>query len=129
MSVSLGTAQKALGLPVAAASDSRSTAVAERDPLETRIEAVTAQVERYASEAPEAVKDEAVLRVLGYLLDGAKRHHDQIDLQLKTASHVGESSSPLQFPTMPDRPQPNAFYHSGASALLAPWRVHGAGAI
>ena len=55
-------------------------------------------VERYAKGAPSAVRDEACLRVIGYLYD-------------RPPEHANRGNSPL--------------FHSGAQALLMPWREPG----
>ena len=74
-----------------------------------------ALVERYAPMAPQAIRDEAVIRCLGWL---ASRPHDSRLSQ--DAVGVQTSWSPGQL---------SALRHSGAMALLSPWKVRRAGAI
>ena len=71
----------------------------------TRVrDAVTALVEKYAPDAPDAVKDQATVQAVGYIWE-----------------------SPASAPARMNFA--NAMQNSGANALLAPWRVHGAGVI
>ena len=77
--------------------------------------AATALVERYAPEAPEAIRDEATIRTAGWLAEqpaGAVR-----------SESVGDISTAFA-PAMT-----SALRHSGAMALLSPWKVRRAGAI
>ena len=62
-------------------------------------------VGRYAPRAPDAIRDEAILRVCGYLYDAP------------TTTEPGSVGRlhPLRL--------------SGAAPLLAPWRIHSAGVI
>ena len=71
----------------------------------TRIQnAVTELVERYSPDAPDSVKDQAVVQCVGYIWESP-------------------AASPARMNFA------NAMQNSGANALLAPWRVHGAGVI
>ena len=82
----------------------------------TRLLAVaTALVERYGADAPDEVDDEATIRVVGYL-------HDQ-----PRASIRAESVGSLSVDYAPSRQ--GALRHSGAMALLSPFKVRRAGAI
>ncbi len=76
--------------------------------------AATERVERYASAAPEAIQNEAVIRYAGYL----------------AASDFGgivkEGIGPRDVVYTTNHA--NAFRSSGAAGLLAPWRVRRAGA-
>ena len=76
---------------------------AETDVLMRLKKAVCAHVERWAPLAPDAILTEAAVRMAGYLYDAP------------TASDGGAYAS--------------AFEHSGAAALLAPWRTHRAGLV
>ena len=76
----------------------------------------SARVERYAPGAPQAVRDEAVIRLAGYLA-GA----DYGGILSETT--VG-SATLTHAPNHAD-----AFRRSGAAGLLAPWRVRRAGVI
>lgn len=70
----------------------------------TRLLAVaTATVEQRAPKAPDAVQDEAVVRMAGYLYD-----------QPNAGRNMAYAA---------------ALRNSGGLALLLPWRVHGAGVI
>ena len=75
----------------------------------------SALVERYASNAPEVVKDEAVIRCAGWLWgapsDGLRR---------ETTGPFTASWSPTMT---------GAFRNSGAMVLLSPWKVRRAGVI
>ena len=69
----------------------------------TRIQnAVTALIEQYAPDAPDAVKDQATVQAVGYIQEAP-------------------ASAPARMNFA------NAMQNSGANALLAPWREHGAG--
>ena len=82
----------------------------------TRLLAVaTALVERYADGAPDAIANEAVIRCAGWLAEqpsAAIRSETEGDISTSYAStHM------------------SALRHSGAMALLSPWKVRRAGAI
>ena len=72
-------------------------------------------VERYAPDAPQPVKNEAVVRCAGWLQ------------QQPSAAIRGETVGPLSVDYAPTHM--SALRHSGAMALLAPWKVRRAGAI
>ena len=74
-----------------------------------------ALVERYAPSAPQAIKNEAVIRCAGWL-------HGQPAAAVRTEAQ-GEISTSYA-PTMQ-----SALRHSGAMALLTAWKVRRAGAI
>ncbi len=98
------------------ASAGLETALDLDDPETARlVEAASAIVDRYAAGAPEAVRDEAVVRVAGYLAEcpPAPIRHER----------VGEISTGFH------RDSQSALRHSGAMALLSPWKVRRAGAI
>ena len=84
-----------------------------------RLEAVgataAALVERYAANAPQAVKNEAVTRTAGYLMEQP--------MPAIRESSIGE----LSYAIAPSHV--SALRHSGAMALLSPWKVRRAGAI
>ena len=75
----------------------------------------TALVERYAPDAPEALQNEAVIRVVGWLVG------------TNPASVVSESVGSLE--TSYAVGQKSALRHSGAMALLSPWKVRRGGAV
>ena len=76
---------------------------AENDTALTRIQgAVTALVEKYAPDAPDAVKDQAIVQACGYIWDSP-------------------AASPARMNFA------NAMMNSGAYAQLSPWREHQAG--
>ncbi len=80
-----------------------------------RVGAVAAAlVERYAPAAPQAVKDEAVIRAAGWLAD-------------QPPAVAKETVGPMSVEYMPARQ--SALRHSGAMAMLSPWKVRRAGAI
>ena len=73
----------------------------DREILTDALATADAMVERYAPEAPEAVRDQAKVQTTAYL-------------------YAGRSS---------DDPPPDALRHSGSVSLLSPWRVHRAGVV
>ena len=75
----------------------------------------TALVERFAPAAPEAIQNEAVIRVSGWLAEqpAAAIRSDKIG-DLETAFAPTHTS---------------ALRHSGAMALLSPWKVRRAGVV
>ena len=75
----------------------------ETDVLTRLLAVATAMVEKHAPNAPEAVQNEAVVRVASYLFD-----------QPNASARQAYSS---------------AFRNSGARGLLLPWRVHGLGVV
>ena len=79
-----------------------------------KLETAKALVERYAPAAPEAVANEAALRVIGYLFD-------------RSAGLVERSSDGLTVASAPG--QISALRHSGAMALLSPWKVRRGGVV
>lgn len=74
-----------------------------------------ATVERYAPLAPEVVQNEAVVRVVGWLVDSPASNI--------MAANVGEVRHDFAVGQL------SALRHSGAMALLGPWKVRRAGAI
>ena len=72
-------------------------------------------VEREAPGAPQAIKNEAVVRMAGYLS------------QADYGSHRQETIGPLSVEYVVNHAA--AFRNCGAKALLAPWRVRRAGVI
>jgi hypothetical protein len=79
-----------------------------------KLEAAKALVLRYAPDAPDAIHDEAVIRTVGYLFDRSPA------LQDRRSDGIDVSQAPGQI---------SALRHSGAMALLSPWKVRRAGAI
>ena len=73
-------------------------------------------IQRYAPGAPQASKDEALVRYAGYLAQ--TRQHG--------LTKISAGSVDLEFT---ERSHAAAFQHSGAKALLSPWRVRRAGVI
>ena len=86
------------------------------EPTGTRLLAVaTALVERFAPDAPEAIQNEAAIRVCGWLAHTAPGSIAQVTTGPRTTEYaVG---------------QKGALRHSGAMSLLSPWKVRRAGAI
>ena len=82
----------------------------------TRLLAVaTALVERYAPDAPDAISNEAAIRSAGWLAD-----QPSAAIRSETEGDISTDYSPSQM---------SALRHSGAMALLSPWKVRRAGAI
>ena len=79
------------------------------------IEVASALIERYAPGAPEAVKTEAIVRCVGYL-------------QESPAAPV-RSEKTGDIVTGYHRDSLSALRHSGAMAILSPWKIRRAGAI
>ena len=101
MALTAQTLAAALGVP-----QDRATAL---------LAAMTALVNRYAPDAPEAVRDEAALRVAGYL-------NEQPGAAV-TSESVGDVATRYAAGNV------SALRHSGAMALLSPWKVRRAGVI
>ena len=74
-----------------------------------------AMVERYAPGAPQAVKNEAVIRFAAYLAQTPKGG----------ITKIGTRGLDIEFSTN----HAAMFRNSGAAALLSPWKVRRAGAI
>ena len=75
-------------------------------------------VEKHAPSAPQSVKDEAIVRLSGWLFHRVPRAMERVS--------VGDISMDFR-PYL--RSTPAAMMHSGAAALLSPWKVRRAGAI
>ena len=75
----------------------------------------SALVERYAPEAPEAISNEAAIRSAGWLAD-----QPSAAIRSETEGDISTDYAPSQM---------SALRHSGAMALLSPWKVRRAGAI
>ena len=74
-----------------------------------------ALVERYAPDAPEAVQNEAVIRTAGWLDEQPRG-----GVRSETIGDEAYEYAPAMV---------SALRHSGAMALLSPWKVRRAGAI
>ena len=84
--------------------DSLATAIRADATTAARLRPVAvAVIERYAPDAPDAVKDEAAVRVAGYLLD-------------QPPAPAGDGHAA-------------ALRNSGAAALVSQWRVRRAGVV
>ena len=82
----------------------------------TRLLAVaTALVERYADGAPDAIANEAVIRCAGWLAE-----QPAAAITSETEGDIRTSYAPTAM---------GALRHSGAMALLSPWKIRRAGAI
>ena len=77
--------------------------------------AATALVDRFAPAAPEAIKDEATIRTAGWLAE-----QPAASVRSEAVGDVSTAYAPAMA---------SALRHSGAMALLAPWKVRRAGAI
>ena len=78
--------------------------------------AAAARVEKYAEDAPQAVKDEAVIRFAGYMNETGKRQ----GFGSLRADSVDTISIKLDHTI---NPASGAFRRSGAMSLLSPWRM------
>ena len=76
--------------------------------------AATELVERYAPDAPIAVKDESVLRCIGWIIQSPESGMRSRTVGPISADYVPSMTGALRM--------------SGAKGLLAPWRVRRAGA-
>ena len=75
----------------------------------------TALVERYAPEAPEALQNEAAIRICGWLVHTAPGSIARVETGPRATEYAVA--------------QKGALRHSGAMSLLAPWKVRRAGAV
>ena len=81
----------------------------------TRVLAVASElVMRHAPDAPNAISNEAVIRTAGWLAE-----QPSAAIRSETEGDIRTSFVPTQ----------SALRHSGAMALLSPWKVRRAGAI
>ena len=100
--------------------------------LQRTATAVSARVERYAPDAPTAVKSEAVVRAVAYLRDtqGAQREF-QPDRNAKARNLNPTESTGFASTDWAPAPEMSAgwFRRSGAMSLLSAWRVHGVGLV
>lgn len=76
-------------------------------------EAIAAMIEKYAAAAPQALKNEAAIRVGGWLLEAP------------AASIRGQTIGPMTNEYAAG--QYGAMLHSGAKSMLYPWRTKTAG--
>lgn len=105
MAVTAQQAERYLGLPEKGrveAFDARAPKDPPKDRIETLVATATALVSKYAPDAPESVSDEAILQVVSYVHDGPGPKDRRV------VTH-------------------NAMLHSGAAAMLSPWKVRRAG--
>ena len=72
-------------------------------------------VQRYAPDAPDAIKDEALIRISGYLKSQPKAPQQSVTVGPMTASYTTSALS--------------AARNSGAYALLSPYKIRRAGVI
>ena len=77
--------------------------------------AAAALVERYAPDAPAAIKCEAVIRCAGWL-----REAPSYGARMESEGEISTTFSPSMT---------GALRHSGAMALLSPWKVRRAGVL
>lgn len=93
-----------------------ATAIGVDSTVATRLLPVaTALVERSAPDAPGAVQDEAVIRCAGWLAEQPAAS--------RLSGQTGDISASYTVGSL------SALRHSGAGALLSPWKVRRAGAI
>ena len=79
-----------------------------------KLEAAKLLVERFAPNAPASIQNEACLRTIGYLFDRSA------GLQERSSDGLTVAQAPGQI---------SALRHSGAMALLSPWKVRRGGAV
>ena len=72
-------------------------------------------VERYAPDAPHAISNEAAIRTAGWLAE-----QPAAAIRAETEADISTSYAPSM---------QSALRHSGAMALLSPWKIRRAGAI
>lgn len=77
-----------------------------------RLTAATAMVTRYAAGAPDAIHDEAVYRVVGWLTS-----------RMPAAAAFQRKDADVEYSVEQAATGVSALRHSGAMALLSPWRV------
>ena len=103
------TSAEASGLTVAELREAIGAANIPDERLESLLETATAMVERFASAAPQAVKNEATIRLAAWV-----KSSPATELFSLSVGGVDMSYRPLA--------SRNAMRSSGASGLLAPWR-------
>ena len=89
--------------------------VTDEDTLDRLGAAAAALVERYAPDAPSEIKNEATIRCAGWLAQ-----HPAASVRSESVGDIRTSFAPTHL---------SALRHSGAMALLSPWKVRRAGAI
>ena len=104
---------------------------AEFDDIDRNLQRIaaasSARIEQYAPNAPQAVKDESLVRMVAWLKDtlGASRYF-RPDEQLRTLNPPAANARAEEFPATDWTPggqfSDRAFRGSGAMALLGPWR-------
>ena len=72
-------------------------------------------VERYAANAPQAIKNEATIRCAGWL--------SEQPMSARRSTSIGELSADFVVSSM------SALRHSGSQAILSPWKIRRGGAI
>ena len=87
----------------------------DADTAERLLKVATELCERYAPGVPEVIANEAVIRCVGWLADTPAP-----SLQSEQYGDLGATWAPGQI---------SALRHSGAMALLSPWKQRRAGAI
>ena len=95
--------------------------------LQRTAAAASARIEKFAPAAPQAVRDECVVRMVAWLKDtlGASRYF-RPDEQVRTLNPPAANRPAADFPATDWSPASpfadRAFRASGAMALLGPWR-------
>ena len=111
--VSLPKATKRLALAIGSSHPNERP---ESDELAQRVgAAASAMIEQYAPNAPQELKDEAVIRFAGYLAHGDFGTVAKEEIGPRSMEHVTNHAA--------------MFRNSGAAALLSRWRVRRAGKI
>ena len=104
-------------MALAAATDTLAAALGEEDEATVKRlgSSAAALVERFAPAAPEAIKNEATIRAAGWM-----REQPAAAVRSETVGDISTSFAATHT---------SALRHSGAMALLSPWKVRRAGAI
>ena len=93
-----------------------AAAMVKQEVAERLLPVGQAMVARYAPDAPVEMRNEAIIRYAGYLAQ--TRQHGLTKISVKDID--------IEFS---ERSHAAAFQHSGAKALLSPWRVRRGGVI
>ena len=104
-----------MALDEARASLSGAVGVVGDDELDRLGSTASSLVERYASGAPQSIKNEGVIRTCGWLVEQPSAALRSIGVGDVTRTYATSSMSALR--------------HSGAMALLTSWRIRRGGSI
>ena len=113
MAVTAASLAAALGITVADSSDENDPGLVEAGRLLSVASGLVTAYLRGATDCPEAIQDEAVIRTAGHVQNRAGFGHVEGKLR------AGGSSGGVEIPTV--GPARSPVRQSGAAALLAPW--------